>query len=867
MAFGSATEQLLVVLRANTTDFTRKMAAAEKQSTSFSKNSTEGLKRVSSVGGSSLLATAGKVALVGGAVAAATKVAFGFAERFATATAAVRGFQRATGDTAENASKLLFALNRVGIDASTAEKAFFRFSREISTGKANISAYGAEVARNQDGSVNMARTVTSLAGAFRKMTAGARGAAAVQLFGKQGQALLPILGKTRAEITALFKEAGQKHQIFSQEDLDKGRLFSIQMKELTSTFQGFALEIGKAVAPALTEAAGAFDSFLQTLEKGKDLLGPGKAGGLSSSDFGRAISQGFTDAQEHAQGFVDSLTSGDFKGALDELGKGFTFKGAIETADLAASGLKKYETAVKDASTATAALAGLSAEGKRGSKEWKEQVALLNRAQKEQSSVEDEVARASGKVSQSQRDAAQAAAELRQKTQDLQTSLLGLGDAQRGVAESQLNIADAQAHAADAAKALAEARASGDPTRIAQAERDLFRATLDVQGATESAAQAVLRATGITDTFNAAAADPRTRAEILARLTAAQTAYPQLAPLLQPYIDKLNAIPPTKNTHVTATDAASPVLDGILARMHEFERGATAVLRGVVAPGPRRNPLDGGIDGDPTTPFATGGRIRKGTKAIVGERGPEVFVPHQTIAAHSIDRVKGMAPFVIGGQGPQLFIPPVTGRVIPNHQLSDFAIANAQKTPAGRGLEKFARLSDTDEKDRKLTERVASRVSALIRTTNKDESRQVLASADNISQKLDGTPADDTTLRKATDRIQAYVDRLRERFTPRERQDKAKPNLRHLAQGGLVLRHEPVVVGERGPELFVPNSAAVRHASSVPSPAPVAVGAGGVRNYQIDVRVAPGADVASFGKEVVKAISAYERRNGKSWRN
>lgn len=40
----------------------------------------------------------------------------------------------------------------------------------------------------------------------------------------------------------------------------------------------------------------------------------------------------------------------------------------------------------------------------------------------------------------------------------------------------------------------------------------------------------------------------------------------------------------------------------------------------------------------------------------------------------------------------------------------------------------------------------------------------------------------------------------------------------------------------------------------------------GGNTYHIDVKVAPGADLAQVGAEVVRAIKAYENRNGKTWR-
>jgi hypothetical protein len=70
------------------------------------------------------------------------------------------------------------------------------------------------------------------------------------------------------------------------------------------------------------------------------------------------------------------------------------------------------------------------------------------------------------------------------------------------------------------------------------------------------------------------------------------------------------------------------------------------------------------------------------------------------------------------------------------------------------------------------------------------------------------------------------------------------------AAGGPVLAGSPYIVGERGPELFVPGASG----SIVPN---------GVGGMTVNVYMPPGSD----GDDVVDKIREYERRNGTSWRN
>jgi hypothetical protein len=75
------------------------------------------------------------------------------------------------------------------------------------------------------------------------------------------------------------------------------------------------------------------------------------------------------------------------------------------------------------------------------------------------------------------------------------------------------------------------------------------------------------------------------------------------------------------------------------------------------------------------------------------------------------------------------------------------------------------------------------------------------------------------------------------------------------ALGGPVLAGSPYIVGERGPELFVPGMSG----SIVPNGV-------GHTTYQIDVRVAPGSE-AEAGRQIVEAIRVFEARNGQGWRS
>lgn len=88
-----------------------------------------------------------------------------------------------------------------------------------------------------------------------------------------------------------------------------------------------------------------------------------------------------------------------------------------------------------------------------------------------------------------------------------------------------------------------------------------------------------------------------------------------------------------------------------------------------------------------------------------------------------------------------------------------------------------------------------------------------------------------------------------------------------LAMGGRSSGNA-YLVGELGPELFMPDTAGTV-VSARETAELVGAGVGGGGNtavYNINVNVSPTADRAAIGKSIVETISAYERRSGAGWR-
>jgi len=92
------------------------------------------------------------------------------------------------------------------------------------------------------------------------------------------------------------------------------------------------------------------------------------------------------------------------------------------------------------------------------------------------------------------------------------------------------------------------------------------------------------------------------------------------------------------------------------------------------------------------------------------------------------------------------------------------------------------------------------------------------------------------------------------------------------ASGGPVGAGNPYIVGEKGPELFVPSGYgrimdAFSTSKALLNNAGGSMGGGGSSNVTINVSVAATADKAAIGQTIVEAISSYERRSGAGWRS
>lgn len=180
----------------------------------------------------------------------------------------VRQFSDVTGTSMETASRYVGALNALGLSSDGFGRAVFQLSRRIEDGKVDLAAYGVEVARTKDGTVDINETILRIADAFAASTnATNRNNLAFAAFGRQGLTLIPILARGREELVDLLDQAAKNHEIFTDADFEKARQYEISVNEAKTAVQALGVSVGKDIVPALTSLSSGMTVAAQTVQR------------------------------------------------------------------------------------------------------------------------------------------------------------------------------------------------------------------------------------------------------------------------------------------------------------------------------------------------------------------------------------------------------------------------------------------------------------------------------------------------------------------------------------------------------------------------------------------------------------------------
>jgi len=196
--------------------------------------------------------------------------------------------------------------------------------------------------------------------------------------------------------------------------------------------------------------------------------------------------------------------------------------------------------------------------------------------------------------------------------------------------------ADSTAKAAEATKVLNDGNATD--AEKAQANRDIWSEAIKVAEQSLKVAEAYAHEAGAADGSSESA---RLQVEKLRDL---QAQYPENAAAIQPYIDKLLAIPGVVDTTISLdTREANKNIDALMRKLDLA--GIKASTTSIIAAS-RFNTGTGIVGGrivKPEGAGATGAIVNRPTVALIGEAGPEALIP--------LNRTQGNGPLPSGGRG------------------------------------------------------------------------------------------------------------------------------------------------------------------------------------------------------------------------
>lgn len=207
----------------------------------------------------------------GGAVA--LKKGYGFMKDAANGAAQLAkdtaALTRTTGMDAQTASAWVSIAKNRGIATDTLTRSFTIFSKQLRSveqgGKAATTAFkDLGISADELKGMNTEQALNATADAFQKLPAGAdKAAIAQQLFGRQSQALLPLLNLGSEGLKEQM-DIMKKHGLTLDESgVKKGLELAKTQREMKATTEGLKMSIGQALLPAFVAASNALLPLIQ----------------------------------------------------------------------------------------------------------------------------------------------------------------------------------------------------------------------------------------------------------------------------------------------------------------------------------------------------------------------------------------------------------------------------------------------------------------------------------------------------------------------------------------------------------------------------------------------------------------------------
>lgn len=182
---------------------------------------------------------------------------------------------RSTGMGVESFQKIAYAAKMSGIEAEKVTTSFIKFDKMIVDAAGGNKAYmqtfkdlGIQI-KDSAGNLRQPNEIfEDVAEIFHNTKDGAaKTALAVELFGKSGAELIPMLNDGKSGLQAFYAEAERMGLVLSAEAIGKGDAFSDQLENIGEQVKGVKLQLGAALIPALSAATEKISKVIDKITK------------------------------------------------------------------------------------------------------------------------------------------------------------------------------------------------------------------------------------------------------------------------------------------------------------------------------------------------------------------------------------------------------------------------------------------------------------------------------------------------------------------------------------------------------------------------------------------------------------------------
>lgn len=191
---------------------------------------------------------------VGAAMAIGTAAVVGFAAtslgKFESVAGEVSKLSRLTGESAEDASRLRFQATETGVSFETLTKGVVKLSKGIEGGNKAFAEHNIATTDASGKLLSMNDIIANTADVFKDMPNGIeKNALAVQLFGKSGTDMIPMLNKGKEGLAELSGEADKFGLTLGQKNVDDYKKNVIAHRKMHAAWEGLQVFIGAKLMP------------------------------------------------------------------------------------------------------------------------------------------------------------------------------------------------------------------------------------------------------------------------------------------------------------------------------------------------------------------------------------------------------------------------------------------------------------------------------------------------------------------------------------------------------------------------------------------------------------------------------------------